>query len=245
MNQTEFSVSIGETAPLTLSRAVLIYENKQHQTFATVHRCQVVNGKPVLMAGRAMTHAMSRNLTEKLTKHRLLGEYLPENVLMTDGDTLMWYEKPQMRHLAFKISTQFPERSLGLRGGVVPTPGVIFVAGPRIWSVFAFKGNRRPTPDTPLFVAPFYNVYEDGGICQGNVTIPSSTATNRIAAWNDAFFGSFFVHANYDGVVNYKDDASALWTHLLDGKFGKKFPERVLKPYGATLADLIRKGGQL
>lgn len=250
MSQTEFTVSVGESAPLTLSRAVLIYEDQRHQAFATVHKCELVNGKPVLMAGRAMTPSMSLSLAGKLTKRRILGEYLPENVLMTDGDTLMWYEKPQMRHLAFKDSTEVPSRSLGVRGGMVPTPGVIFVAGPRLWSVFTFKGNERPAPEAPIFAAPFYNVYADGSICQGNVITPKSTAPDRISTWNDAFFRSFFVHANYEGVVNYEGDVTALWTHLLDGKFGDRFPEEVLKPYGVApyklnLSDLIRKGGQL
>lgn len=245
MNQTPFKVEVGESEPLKLSRAVLIYEGRNRRAFATVHSCAIVNSKPVLLAGRAMTPAMSRSLTAKLNQQRIVGEYLPENVLMTDGDTMMWYEKPQVRHLAFKESTLYPDRSVGRRGGRVPVPGVVFVAGPGNWSVFAFKGAERPTPSTPLYAAPFLNTDSDGRICAGNVKVPKSTAADRIAAWNDAFFRSYFVHANYQGVVEYRGDVTALWTDLLSGKFGDRFPEDVLRPYKLTLADLIRKGGRL
>lgn len=244
-SQTPFKVHVSETEALKLSRAVLIYEGRNRRAFATVHNCTVVNNKPVLLAGRAMTPAISRALAIKLNRQQIIGEYLPENVLMTDGDTLMWYEKPQVRHLAFKKSDLYQNRSLGRRGGRVPVPGVIFVAGPQTWSVFAFKGTERPTPETPLYVAPFYNVDSDGAICAGNVKIPKSTAADRIAAWNDAFFRSYFPHANYTGVVNYGGDVTALWADLLDGKFGEQFPEEVMRPYELTLADLIRKGGEL
>ena len=245
MRQTQFKLEVSETEPLKLSRAVLIYEGRNRCAFATVHNCTVVNNKPVLLAGRAMTPAISRSLATKLNQQHSVGEYLPENVLMTDGDTLMWYEKPQLRHLAFKQSDLYSERSLGRRGGQAPVPGVIFVAGPRTWSVFAVKGQERPTPTTPLYVAPFYNVDADGSICVGNVKVPKSTAADRIAAWNDAFFRSYFPHANYNGVVNYAGDVTALWTDLLDGKFGAQFPEDVMRPYLFTLADLIRKAGAL
>lgn len=245
MTQTTFKVEVSETAPLKLSRAILIYEGRNHHVFATVHHCGVVNNKPVLLAGRAMTAAMSRTLSAKLNQQHYTAEYLPENVLMTDGDTLMWYEQPQIRHMGFKKSDLYPNRSLGRRGGRVPVPGLVFVAGSRTWAVFAYKGMERPTPATPLYLAPFYNVDKDGRICAGNVKIPKSTAADRITAWNDAFFRSYFPHANYDGVVNYKGDVTALWTDLLDGKHGEKFPEEVMRPYELTLADLIRKRGEL
>ena len=86
MNQTPFKVEVGESEPLKLSRAVLIYEGRNRRAFATVHSCAIVNSKPVLLAGRAMTPAMSRSLTAKLNQQRIVGEYLPENVLMTDGE---------------------------------------------------------------------------------------------------------------------------------------------------------------
>jgi len=243
MKPLQFSVNIGRQEPMCLQRAILIYGRRHEQTFATVHDVAMVNNKPTILAGRAMTSAMSRRLTEKLGSQKLLGSYLPANVLAVDGDWLMWYEPPQMRHAGFKQSDLYPKRSLGRRGGKAPMPGVVFVASRYRWYVYGFKGNERPAPDTLLFQAPFYNVDQSGQICAGNVEIPKSTTAERIAAWNDAFFRSYFAHANYDGVVNYKGDVTALWRDLLDGQFGAELPEEAMKPDPFPLDTLIRRMG--
>lgn len=223
--------------PLRLARAVLVYSQGE-TAFATVHDCARVGGKMEILAGRAMTPSMSRSLASALGKEQLIGGYLPGNVLMVDSEVVVWHAGPQIKHLAFKQSDVFPKRSLGNASGAVPMPGTICVAGRNKWAVFAYKGHERPTPQTQLFQAPFYNVDQDGRVCVGNVTLPKSAGIDRIAAWNDAFFRSFFSHANYDGVVDYPEDATGLWRTLLAAK-KKRFPENVLKPYKRCLGELI------
>jgi PRTRC genetic system protein B len=237
-----FELSIQATPPLRLARAILLYTNSQ-RTFATVHECANVDGKPVILAGRTLTPGMSRTLAASVGKQAPVAQFLPTNVLMSTGDWLIWWEPPCVRHLGFKLSTQFPERSLGTRSGYVPTPGVVFVAGAQHWSVFAVQGRERPTPDTELYVAPFYNVDADGRICAGNVHVPRMALAERIATWNAAFFESLFPHPNYDGVVNYAGDATGLWRDLLDGQFGEHFPEEVMRPAKLSLGQLIQRIG--
>lgn len=236
------SLEVAGPEPFELQKAVLIYRQGQRgATFTTVHDVGVVDGAPGLLEGRALSVAMSRHLAKVVGQQRVVGRYLPGNVLMVDSDQMVWYEPPQMRHLGFHASDVFPGRSLGTRGGRVPVPGVVFVAGPRRWQVYAVKGHERPTPETPLWHAPFYNVDEqDGHICVGNVKLPQGSTVEQIAAWNNAFFRSYFAHGNYDGVVAYAGDATALWSDLLDGKFGAAFPDDVLKPHGYTLDKLIQ-----
>lgn len=244
MPETLVEIATHSPLPLKLRRAILLYRaDGKNPCFATIHDCAVLSGKPVILAGRAMSPAMSRAVAATLGATGMQGGFLPANVLMIDGEHLVWHEPPLVRHLAFKASTQFPERSLGTCAGKVPTPGAIFVAGPQTWSVFAYKGAQRPQPDTPLFHAPFYNVDRTGSICVGNVSVPKSTAAERIAAWNDAFFRSYFSHANYDGVVDHPDDATGLWRALLGGRPGEAFPEQVLKPCRMRLADLLHQFG--
>jgi PRTRC genetic system protein B len=244
MPETRVDIATDRPPPLELRRAILLYsQGRNDHGFATIHDCAVIAGKPVILAGRAMSPAMSRAIAAKLGTARMQGGFLPANVLMVDGEHLVWHEPPMMRHLAFKASTQFPERSLGTGAGKAPTPGTIFVAGPGAWAVFAYKGTQRPTPDTPLFQAPFYNVDKQGSICVGNVKAPNSTTAERITAWNDAFFRTYFAHANYDGVVDYAGDVTGLWRDLLDGKHRDAFPEQVLMPHRWTLADLLHQLG--
>ena len=238
---TDIRIAILAPPAMELRRAILLYSTaREAQSFATVHDCASIEGKSVILAGRAMSAAMSRKLATKLSTTRLGGGFLPANVLMSNGEYLVWHEPPQTRHLAFKASSQFADRSLGKAAGRVPTPGTIFVAGRNTWHVFAYQGHERPLPQTPLFHAPFFNVNENGSICVGNVTVPKSTTAEQITQWNDAFFRSYFVHANYAHVVNYPGDVTGLWRDLLDGKHDDGFPESTLKPHNMPLSTLIQ-----
>jgi PRTRC genetic system protein B len=105
--------------------------------------------------------------------------------------------------------------------------------------VWAVKGSRRPTPQTPLFQAPYFNVDAQGRICQGNVPVPEGTAVEKIEAWNDAFFRSFFTHPNVAGkLVRYRGGSYAFWRDLLDQRFAR-FPGRVLVDVKTTLRALL------
>lgn len=244
MTQPSLSLNIDTAPALTLRRAILLYRtDNDDQSLATLHDCVAMNGKPVILAGRAMSAAQSRAVAKSLRRPAMGNGFLPPNVLMCDGEHLVWHEPPQLRHLAFKASAQFPDRSIGERAGRVPTPGTIFMASRRSWSVFAYRGNERPTPATPLYQAPYFNVYRNGSICAGNVPVPRATTTERISAWNDAFFRSYFAHANDTGLVDYSGDATGLWRDLLDGKHGEDFPEAALKPQGMTLRQLLQNLG--
>lgn len=234
-----------ERAPeLQLRRAILLYENRKAANgyFATLHDVALSeSGKPKILAGKPLTLAASRGILAGLSRDAHGGSFLPECVLMASADELMWYEPPQVRHLGFKRSTQFPKRSPGTMAGHAPTPGVIFHVGESIWRVFAFKGKGRPSPETPLFHAPTLNTYEDGGICVGTVRTPGATTAECIRAWSDAFWRSNFTHANYDNVVQYQGDAPALWRDAIAGRFRGRFPSRVLKPHGFTTGEYIER----
>ena len=116
MRETTVAIATDRPTPLQLRRAILLYSQGRNETgFATIHDCAVIAGKPVILAGRAMSPAMSRAIAAKLSAAGMHGGFLPANVLMIDGEHLVWHEPPQIRHLAFKASSQFPERSLGTR----------------------------------------------------------------------------------------------------------------------------------
>lgn len=235
-----FTIRTERRSEPELSAAILLYGTSGQGAFATVHDVAVSkNGKPTILAGKPLTLATSRSILASLGRNVHGGSFLPACVLMTSADELIWYEPPQCRHLGFKESTQFPRRSPGTMAGDVPTPGVIFHVGESIWRIFAFKGKGRPTPDTPLFHAPTLNTYENGEICVGTVKTPATTTAECIRAWSDAFWRSNFTHANYDGAVAYRNDAPALWRDAIAGKFGGRFPVRVLKPHGFALCDYI------
>lgn len=176
---------------LTLDQAVLLYHGRSGGALATVHEIMTVDGAPVIGAGRAMSAQAAWELAAALLQRAAHGGFLPETVLYAHGDVLLWWLSPARRHIAFHVGDDHA-RSFGgaERGQVVPQPGLVFAASSRAWRVSAVKGSRRPTPQTPLFQAPYFNVDAHGHICQGNVPVPEGATVEKIGAWNDAFLRS-------------------------------------------------------
>jgi len=172
-----------------------------------------------------------------LTRQAKVGGFLPANILMVGIDSLIWWVPPARRRVFFQSDQLGGERS-----AETPHPGLVFrVDGENEWSVFAVKGQDRPTPDTPLFLAPYFNVHTSGKICTGNVTIPSGSTTETISAWEEAFWTSYFTHPNVHApnkLVEYRGGAYGFWRSMLKGKF-KRFPERVLVSTDYMLSDLL------
>lgn len=227
MNHARFDILARTDGALRLSKAVLIYEGQSGGAFATLHDIEDIDGLPTIQSGKAMTPRAALRLARELGKGVAQGGFLPETVLYMDGDLLLWWVPAAKRQVWFRAGDIGPAD----RGEVVPHPGLVFAASSQHWSVWAVKGLERPTPDSALYQAPYFNVDASGGICQGNVAIPhnaTGTTAEKIGAWNDAFFNSYFTHPNvHKGLVSYRGGACQFWRHLLDGKFSV-FPEKVL-----------------
>ena len=235
MNEADFEIRTQSDGVLRLDQAVLIYRGASDRALATVHKIEEVDGEPVVLAGQAMTPRAAIQLARALSKGVAHGGFLPETVLYVDGELLLWWVPPAERHIVFRA----PELGAPERGEVVPHPGLVFAASSSVWRVWAVKGKHRPTLQTALFQAPYFNVYEDGDICRGNVRVPDGTTAEKIDSWNAAFFSSFFTHPNSNGkLVRYRGGSYAFWRDMLDGKF-TKFPERVLVDVKTTLGKLL------
>lgn len=240
MNQADFSIHAPTDGVLTLDQAILIYRGASGGALATVHEVEHIDGEPVIGAGRAMTPRGALALARALLKRAAHGGFLPDNVLFIAGDLILWWLRPAVRHVAFRVSERDGERLGGVeRGEAVPHPGLVFAASSREWRVWAVKGSQRPTSATALFQAPYFNVDANGHICQGSVPKPDGTTAEKIEAWNDAFFRSYFTHPNVAAkLLRYPAGSYAFWRDMLDRRF-TRFPKRVLVPLDTTLGALL------
>ena len=240
MNQAEFSIRTPSDSALQLVQAVLIYKGRSGGVLATLHQVGDVDGEVVIGAGKAVTPRAALDMARALGKDIAHGGFLPETVLYVDGDLLLWWAPPARRHIMFRVDAAHAETMGGQeRGETVSHPGLVFAVSSKVWGVWAVKGETRPTPATPLFQAPYFNVYGNGAICQGNVEVPKGTTAEKIGAWNAAFFRSYFSHPNVQTkLVKYRGGAYRLWRDLLDGKH-KRFPERALVSVNTTLGALL------
>ncbi|MCL4182089.1 MAG: PRTRC system protein B [Burkholderiaceae bacterium] len=240
MNEAQFRIHVPADGVLTLDRAVLVYRGGSCGALATLHEVHQIDGEAVIGAGRPMTPRKAIELSRALLKRVAHGGFLPASVLYMDGDLILWWEPPARRHVAFRVDDGHAELLGGReRGETVPHPGLVFAASGRLWRVWAVKGGKRPTPETALYQAPYFNVDEQGDICQGSAPRPEGTTIERINVWNDAFFRSYFTHPNVAGkLVRHPGGAYAFWRDMLDGRFAR-FPQRALVPVETTLGALL------
>jgi len=146
-------------------------------------------------------------------------------------------------------------RDLKFSGGVVKdchTPGgIMFVrlrreAGGFLKHeasyIFAIQGKRISFPTDQLYHFPFPNVYEDGKICWGSVSIGDikklSAVEGMIASfWNNNFnsdlFSSTRLSSIYDGPAYYKD----YFNHIAKNEFSQNW----LKPANHTVQKITSK----
>ena len=242
----ESAISDHPIRKIAVRQAILLYgENEHSPEFATIHPVDIQAGgqTPVIRAGRPLDkRGLAELATTLFTANRTKPGLLPPNVLSVGNDHLVWWSPPATRPIFFRGSGRDTSKqfNIGERNGITFHPGLIFAVKDAKWYVLAVKGAERPTADTLLYVAPYFNVWENAVICAGNVPLPKAAVTEKIAAWEKAFFESNFTHTNVTRLVQYKGGGHRFWADMLDGKF-EAFPEKVLLPF--SFQDAARKKG--
>ena len=198
------------------------------------------NGNPInahpLTVKEAKLLAKSLQTDEEKSKAFLKPKgILPTNILhfnpSNDKGSVLWYTKAQQRQMYFVDS-------LGIPNGTAQVPSMLWLANKNSLAVFALASNRRPTEKTPLYYAPFFNIYEKGNVCMGTVSVDiknSASVEEFTQAWEDYFFNSYFSHSLSANLT--KKNIVSLWKDLIGTD--KPFPKEVLKKNNKTLKNLL------
>lgn len=125
-------------------------------------------------------------------------EILPERVLVRTAETIVWWMS------AGKAVMFFSDRGgdvtlKKLKGKKYPHPPLLFkVTGSNLW-IWALGANQRPTEKSPLYLAPYWNCYDNGSVCTGSIKIPGETSVTAIEGWVQSLFRSEFTHGGGAG----------------------------------------------
>ena len=160
---------------------------------------------------------------------------LPTNILQispSENGSVLWFTKSRKQQLYFT-------ENLEISNGSAEVPAMLWFANKRSLKIFALSSNQRPTEKTPLFYAPFFNVYENGSVCMGTVDVHIQNSTSLeefIKNWEDYFFNSYFSHLmNEHNPI--KGNCVNLWKSLIN--VDKPFPKEALKKANRTLKNLL------
>jgi len=231
----EAHMRIGALRSFALKHAVLIYGDDSAM-FATLHEVQAEKGKvPYLGPGQSLTTAFLRTLARGLGA-RMAPEILPENVLARTPDLIVWWS-PARRRLVFFGGAS--EEATKLNGRLYPHPPLVFkICGHELF-VRALEQDTRPSANTPLKTAPYWNSEGSRGlVCVGSMQTPQEVTVESIGEWENAYFSSAFTHVS--GAVrltSHPGGFAGLWSSLADCQ--GCFPPEYLTDAKQTLREFI------
>jgi len=202
-----------------------------------VHDVAHEEGDVRLGPAQLLTQDMLRTLITDMGQSPEI-EILPENIIARTADVMVWWSPPQVRSMFF--SDRGGDKALReLNGRRYPHPALVFRAsGNHLW-IRALRRNERPTPETKLCMAPYWNCYDNSSVCTGTMRIPQQKSVTATVEWERSFFNSAFSHAA--GVTRhtrYRDGLLAMWKMLL-GK--TRFPPQYLFPLNETLEQFVTR----
>ena len=230
-------VDIGANREFKLSEAVLVYRSGGDGAFASLHKVeQNPDGAPYLAAGEPLTTAFVRTLAEGLGG-RVKPEILPDTVLARTPDLLVWWSRPQCRVMFFG-GTDGQARKLN--GLIFPHPPLVFKVAGKDLFVRALATASRPTGDSALKTAPYWNTDSRGLVCPGTMRVPDGSDVTSMPEWQASYFQSEFTHpAGAVRLTSHPKGFIGLWRNLA----GKKiFPVRYLTDAGERMNEFVARG---
>lgn len=209
--------------------------------FSTVHNINEIGGSPQIMPGRPITENDLATIHKSLTTRHATQSiaWLDQQILAKGPDRMVWWTPAQKRPLFFQKSSYNKGTFDG--SAVCPVPAMVWMAieGKGLY-VFATKETTRPTPETDLYQAPFFNVWGRGLVCSGNANRPTAENMWSPQAWETYFFGSHFTHPNFSEKDRLLKGVSPtnFWKNMVKTPL-ESFPTARLVRIAAKAGDLI------
>lgn len=198
---------------------------------------QVMEGKPLLQS--TLQGIVDVFFDDRKNLSKITG-IIPENMLAFDllpgGQyRMIWWRPAEKRVLQHATALKIPT-------GRAWVPAMLYVVNRNGLDVFALATDKRPELNTKLFLAPYFNVNDDGDVCLGNARVKkhkNPTYDNMIKYWEDLFWLSEFSHVNGEEKVK-SGDLAEFWRKLMKSKCRKKWSDiDQLMPSTYTLKKLL------
>ena len=233
-------VSIPEQQSLVLSQAILLYSPEFSKgggdvAYASLHE---IDGKNKIRAGTPLGRdALMAMLYALANKHGVATVQWNSQSTIASSPRLQVWWTPAQRRWVFLQNGEKTEQA-----GYVALPPMAWIARDKGLWVYALKENAMPGPDTQLWHAPLFNVYDDGAVCQGSMAVGQERTADD---WEKGFFGARFTHANPPNrkVSKHRQGNQGMWASLFrDGKKETaEFSLDLLLPLKSTLGQVVQK----
>jgi PRTRC genetic system protein B len=222
-------------------KALLIYRNYKKNGIYVEAFDMDQQGKPInahpLSVQESISLAKALDTSEELTTTFLdpIG-LMPPNILHINrgrNGFALWQTPTQKVRLLFRDDLAIPN-------GEAYIPPMVWKANKTVLHVYALNSDEPLTLNTKLCKSPFFNIYEDGKVCLGTVTIqiPKDCGLEEfMRQWQIYFFNSFFSHT-LGGGSPVKGNIVQLWQKLVNTN--EPFPLDKLNPCKTTIKELLK-----
>ncbi len=197
---------------LAATHALLLYNgaNTANRAMVTIHTVARGPGRYVLLPGKP---ASAPALYQLLTGFNPAIGYrglLPANLLRHTPTELLWHCPSRIEPIYFQTAH---EELNAISGKRVRHPHLLFHATGRNLHVAALPDAQRPTLETNLLRAPYFNVSAEGRVCLGSMSVPRENRPEAIGKWERAFFRSAFTHPQGGAfqITSHTGGHSGLW----------------------------------
>jgi len=225
---------------LTPSKAFLVYENNQVgkvyvESYDIDDTGRPINAHPLSKAEvKKLRESLDGEEREHKTFYQSKGILSPSVLYIgtCQNGSVVWHTPAMKAQVFFKDELTVPS-------GVAWIPALLWKATQYKLTLFALQDDLRPQATTPLYCAPFFNMFQDGNVCFGtvNIDIKGFALEEFIEKWQSYFFNSYFSHS-IDNHNTITSNLVQLWTMLVNS--GKPFPLAELKKSKCTLTTLLK-----
>jgi len=158
--------------------------------------------------------------------HLLPLDIIHERVIAQSANIMIWWRPACVSRLTFAKST-------GIASGKYPVPPLLFMLDGTMLFNWALRDNSRPVRETKLYRSPFFNIYDNGRCCMGDINIPD---TANIEKWEDIFVGG---RCTKELPPTFKNgNPRDVWNQL---KGKAVFPVETLRGTGETVKSVIER----
>jgi PRTRC genetic system protein B len=214
--------------------ALIVYTDAQGDTGCIMqHALSEHDGQIALAEGLPVTGSVIKKLMGLNAVKSL--QFVPPQLVALGVNSMAWVEERATRPLLF--GGALDKAVAALDGQALPQPRLLFIVNQGVFSVYALRGHERPTADTPLAFAPYYNIFSSHQVCPGSMQKPTQMQPSDIPAWVDSFFYSNFVKP---ADTNKRWAFSGTYRELWDAaRAAGEFKDEWLVDTGRTLGQVI------
>lgn len=236
------TIHLSKALEVRLSKAILLYSAPHsNDAFATIHNVMTTGDAPAVIGpGQCLSREGLDDALKALNKRPQRREILPSNVLWFGDSRICWFVEAARRPIYFKTTNA--KWNEEMNGKEVLHPPLVFLGQPGRLAVWALASNDRPTGETNLYQAPYFNIYDYGAMCNGNAKLPDVPSVESISQYERAFFETNFTHTNTRQLVAGTMGHDGFWRYMLESyAYSKRAWNALLLPLKLTLQGALDK----